>query len=1328
MMKTSTLRLLFTIFFLSVLYTGTAQNNSTNPTLVAPDVLTFVDAFGNNGTVGKSTIPIWIKVSDKTALELDLNLLDGQVGKQRFIGSVKNVEASSFSFTYEKGEFSGHIIQRKEKKAYHLFTGKDSQIYSEEVDIRTILCIGYEKENASKKKIKNSGSSSTKIGSTKLQSRPSATAVIYLDFDGEIVTGTNWNDNGNTINALPSGLSDAEIITTWEVMAEDFRPFDVNVVTDRSVFEATPKNRRMMCIFTPTDDAQPDSGGVAWLGSFSWNTDDPCWVYNIGNGKAAGDTGSHEVGHTLGLGHDGKGSTEYYSGHGSWAPIMGFSLNRTVAQWSIGEYSNASNMQNDIQIIAGASNNFGFAPDDHGGDANTATPLSADAGGNVSGAENNGIIHERDDLDMFSFLAEAGEASFTFNAHDIHPNLDIKARLLDVNGNEISMSNPQGLNAEITTNLEAGLYFLEVQGVGSGTVDTGYSDYASLGKFSITGQYTVQTPDDDLHLISITPTAGSLICGSITPAIVLRNDGTNTVSGFSVLHRINQDPQQTQSFPDAISPGQTITVNLNPIPLNNTGEASLEVIAQSANDDLPNNNTIIRQFYANTAGVASQINTFEAQDDNLITFNSAEGALVWERGIPTGTLLNGATSGTGVYGTTLNGNHADGIKGYLITNCYDFSNIENPILKFQMAHDIEINYDVAYVEYSLDSGDSWSLLGRKTSVPNWYNSDRSSTTNGIDCQICPGGQWTGTNAQFTEYAYDFTANAASETDLTQANNIMFRFVFHSDEFVNQEGVILDDLVIAGKQLDDNDDDNDGVLDEDDNCQLTANPDQLDTDLDGIGDVCDDDDDNDGILDAVDNCPLISNADQADSDKDGIGDVCELPNDDDADGILDTDDNCPMTYNPEQEDSDEDGMGDVCDDDSDNDGIVDAVDNCPQINNPDQLDTDNDGTGDVCDKDDDNDGILDEDDNCPLLANADQGDIDGDGIGDVCDSTVDDEDGDGVTNSEDNCPETANPDQLDTDNDGIGDICDTDDDDDTILDIIDNCPLVSNTDQADFDQDGIGDVCDIDLDNDGVENNEDQCPETAQGTAVNTQGCESFSLTESNYQLTQNVSCATKKGSIAIVTSETYEYLASLTINGETISKDFTNTTSFEDLETGIYSLCFTIAGQEGYEACFDISIETPAEFSVGTEINPSTNELTLSLTGNDSYTITLNDEISMVTDNEVTLPLTRANNTLKVTTGRDCDTDYEEIIKLNPNVYVYPNPVSGDMITIRLEGGIETEAQVALFAMGGTKLSSKLYEITNNEIQLKMSGLAQGTYLLTVTTFNVRNTYKIVRN
>ena len=53
--------------------------------------------------------------------------------------------------------------------------------------------------------------------------------------------------------------------------------------------------------------------------------------------------------------------------------------------------------------------------------------------------------------------------------------------------------------------------------------------------------------------------------------------------------------------------------------------------------------------------------------------------------------------------------------------------------------------------------------------------------------------------------------------------------------------------------------------------------------DGLGDVCDVDDDADGVDDVEDNCPLTSNPSQLDTDEDTMGNACD--SDDDADDMI-----------------------------------------------------------------------------------------------------------------------------------------------------------------------------------------------------------------------------------------------------------------------------------------------------------------------------------------------------------------------------------------------------------------------------------------------------------
>ena len=224
-----------------------------------------------------------------------------------------------------------------------------------------------------------------------------------------------------------------------------------------------------------------------------------------------------------------------------------------------------------------------------------------------------------------------------------------------------------------------------------------------------------------------------------------------------------------------------------------TGNFTLNVEAVIANDENNTNDNLSQNFSGNTSGAFNVINSFESAQDELIVQNG-----VWERGVPTGSVLNNAATGTQVYGTNLSGNYPADATASLQSNCYDFTQLINPVLKFQMAYSLEENWDWANVQYSIDSGVTWENLGTVNSQPNWYNSDNDGS--GFGCLECPGAQWTGTNTTMTSYGYNFTENAAlGEADLTSADNIMFRMTLHSDNIFHEEGIILDDFVVEGNE-------------------------------------------------------------------------------------------------------------------------------------------------------------------------------------------------------------------------------------------------------------------------------------------------------------------------------------------------------------------------------------------------------------------------------------------------------------------------------------------------------------------------------------------------
>jgi hypothetical protein len=337
-----------------------------------------------------------------------------------------------------------------------------------------------------------------------LSSRPSSTHTIYLDFTGHVTVGTSWNGQYGVptistpafdLDGKPAAFNQAEldvIVQVWSMVADAYAPFDVNVTTAdpgiAAIVRSTPSDNvhGIRVVIGPNSWAPFRAGGVAYLDSFGDWVDTPAFVFseNVANSaRFIADAAVHEVGHTFGLRHDGVQAGDgvvasaYYRGHSTWAPIMGVGYDRDVVHWSKGEYPLADNTEDDLAIISASAP---FVADVEG---SLVAPLDLGA----VPFTRSGVISTPTDVDVMSFTT-TGPITFDLRSRTEFSSLDAAVTILDADGRPVPGGSlaPSGVvdvHADIP--LVAGRYTVQIDGVGSGDLVTGYSDYGSLGGYTL---------------------------------------------------------------------------------------------------------------------------------------------------------------------------------------------------------------------------------------------------------------------------------------------------------------------------------------------------------------------------------------------------------------------------------------------------------------------------------------------------------------------------------------------------------------------------------------------------------------------------------------------------------------------------------------------------------------------------------------------------------------------------------------------------------------------------------------------------------------------------
>lgn len=349
-----------------------------------------------------------------------------------------------------------------------------------------------------------------------LSSLPGAPATIYLNFTGAAAQTWFYQSVPATpaydIDGDPTTFSQQELTNIsqiWAIVAEAYSPFDVNVTTvDPSpIAHYYPAGQVVQEIIGGNGSwAGSSETGISYTGGFTApqsldiNTNFVFSDETGGNVWETAEVAAHEDGHMFGLNHQslysaqGQFLEEYNPGTSAAAPIMGNSLASSRGLWWDGPDDQGYNdIQDDMAVISGSANGFGYRPLTIGQSAGAATPLSI-SGGSVSGS---GVIDSTSQTDYYSFSTGSGTDTFNVNVAQYGPMLQAKLELFNSSGTLLATAaDANTLGQTLTANLTAGNYYLVVES---------YGQYGDVGQYTLSGTVVGQggsPPSDPTIAIS----------------------------------------------------------------------------------------------------------------------------------------------------------------------------------------------------------------------------------------------------------------------------------------------------------------------------------------------------------------------------------------------------------------------------------------------------------------------------------------------------------------------------------------------------------------------------------------------------------------------------------------------------------------------------------------------------------------------------------------------------------------------------------------------------------------------------------------------------------
>lgn len=282
------------------------------------------------------------------------------------------------------------------------------------------------------------------------------------------------------------------------------------------------------------------------------------------------------------------------------------------------------------------------------------------------------------------------------------------------------------------------------------------------------------------------PTVQGLQIGSSqTLNVTIQNYGQNIISGFPVYYSINGGTPVATFYGGSIAPNQTASINLLPNFTVLTGQMTICAWTAVPNDGDFTNDTICTDYFGVPTLTPTYFDDFDGPNVGWTTASANPGTK-WEYGTPNFGATTGAYSPANCWDVNLNTITFANANCELISPFFDFTNVVKGELSFYLNYNTDqFDGDGMHVDYSLDGGINWNLLGTNGLQPNatnWY------TTGNIFSSGTAGWSGVGAGWQYSEWK-----DVAGVMD--GAPSVRFRFVYTTDGFTTSDGFSVDNFNI-----------------------------------------------------------------------------------------------------------------------------------------------------------------------------------------------------------------------------------------------------------------------------------------------------------------------------------------------------------------------------------------------------------------------------------------------------------------------------------------------------------------------------------------------------